>query len=131
MVIIDTSVWIDYLRGLVTPQTSWLDTRIDLQRLALTDLIFCEVLQGVSNEIQAAQVEDQLRKLIIFGTGGVPLAAAAARNYRALRSHGRTTRKVVDCLIATYCLIHDHSLLHNDRDFDAFEKFLGLKVIHP
>ena len=131
MVIVDTSVWIDYLRGRVTPQTSWLDTRMDLQRLALIDLILCEVLQGVSDDSQVVRVEDQLRKLIIFDTGGISLAVATARNYRSLRSRGKTTRKVVVCLIATYCLTHDHSLLHNDRDFDAFEEFLGLKVIHP
>jgi predicted nucleic acid-binding protein len=67
----------------------------------------------------------------VFDMSGVPLAREAARNYRALRSRGLTVRKTIDCLIATFCLRDQHSLLHRDRDFDPFEKLLGLSVIHP
>ena len=63
--------------------------------------------------------------------GGAALAVAAARNYRRLRAAGWTIRRTVDCLIATFCLMEDHELLHNDRDFDPFERALGLRVIHP
>ena len=66
----------------------------------------------------------------VLGTGGVELAAAAG-NYRALRTRGRTVRKTIDCLIATFCLVHQHALLHRDRDFDPFEDVLGLQVVHP
>lgn len=133
MVIVDTSVWIDYLRGADTPQSQWLNDRADQQRLGLTDLILCEVLQGMPNDSQAARVEEQLSKLVIFQTGGRRLAIASARNYRILRTHGRTARKTIDCLIATFCLMNKHSLIHNDHDYDydAFEKHLNLKVIHP
>ena len=91
----------------------------------------CEVLQGLSTDEEALRVLRQLRRFEIFETGGVDLAAAAARNYRRLRSRGRTVRKTIDCLIATFCIEQQHALLHNDRDFDAFEELLGLQVVHP
>lgn len=131
MVIVDTTVWIDYLNGVSTAQTDWLDAELARQRLGLTDLILCEVLQGVHDERQATQTRQELLKFEVFETGGIQLAIAAAQNYRNLRARGRTVRKTVDCLIATFCLIDDHALLHNDQDYDPFEKFLSLRVIHP
>ena len=131
MVIVDTTVWVDYLNGTPTPQTAWLDAELARQRLGLTDLILCEVLQGVRDDRQAAQTRHQLLKFEVFETGGVQLAIAAAQNYRNLRARGRTVRKTVDCLIATFCLTNDHALLHSDQDYDPFEEFLGLRVIHP
>lgn len=131
MVIVDTTVWVDYLNGVASPQTEWLDRELDRQRLGLTDLILSEVLQGVHDERAAAEARRELLKFEVFTTGGVALAVAAARNYRALRARGRTVRRTIDCWIATYCLLNHHSLLHNDSDFDPFEAFLGLQVIHP
>lgn len=131
MVIIDTTVWIDYLNGIQTPQTEWLETEVEKQRLGLTDLILCEVLQGVKDEHLAAETQRELLKFEILPMGGVDLAVAAARNYRKLRVQGLTVRKTVDCLIATFCLMNRHALLHNDRDFDPFEQVLGLPVVHP
>ena len=131
MVIVDTTVWIDYFQGVKNPETDWLDGELDRQRLGLTDVILCEVLQGVRDDLVAKEVEQKLLKLDVFDTGGVDLAREAARNYRALRSRGHTVRKTIDCLIATFCLREQHSLLHRDRDFDPFEKFLELSVIHP
>ena len=131
MIIVDTTVWIDYLNGVATAQTDWLDAEIERQRLGLTDLILCEVLQGVRDEQRAEETRRELLKFEVMPMGGVDLAVAAARNYRALRAKGRTVRKTVDCLIATFCLINKHALLHNDRDFDHFEQGLGLRVIHP
>lgn len=131
VVIVDTTVWIDYLRGVGNPETDWLHVELDRQRLGLTDLIFCEILQGVRDEFTARAVERQLLKLELFATGGIDLAREAARNYRALRSRGHTVRKTVDCLIATFCIREQHSLLHRDRDFDPFEKLLDLSVVHP
>jgi predicted nucleic acid-binding protein len=131
VVIVDTTVWIDYLHGIQEAHTIWLDGELERQRLGLTDLILCEVLQGIREERQAAETERELLKLQVFETGGVDLAIAAAQNYRALRARGRTVRRTVDCLIATYCLTAGHILLHNHRDFDPFEEFLGLRVIHP
>lgn len=131
MVIVDTTVWVDYLQGARNPETDWLNTELDRQRLGLTDIILCEVLQGISDDLVAAEVEGKLLKLEVFEAGSVALAREAARNYRALRGHGHTVRKTIDCLIATFCLRERHSLLHRDRDFDPFERFLGLPVIHP
>ena len=131
MVIVDTTVWVDYLRGTQTPQTDWLEVEMERQRLGLTDLNLCEVLQGVRNEREVIQVRRKLLNFEVFATGGIELATAAARNYRTLRSRGFTVRKTIDCLIATFCLTHNHTLLHNDRDFTPFEQILGLRVIHP
>ena len=130
MVIVDTTVWVDYFRGIRNPETDWLDTELDRQRLGLTDIILCEVLQGVHDDSAAADVERRLRKLEVFETGGVELATEAARNYRVLRARGHTVRKTIDCLIATFCIRSGHSLLHRDRDFDPFETYLELAVVH-
>jgi predicted nucleic acid-binding protein len=129
VVLVDTSVWIDFLNGVPTPETDWLDQQLPRQRLGVLDLVVCEVLQGVASETEAGIVLKELKRLEVFATGGMDLAVAAARNYRLLRRKGRTIRKTLDCLIATFCLVHGHALLHCDRDFDAFEKELGLKVV--
>lgn len=131
MVIVDTTVWVDYFNGTGTRHVEWLDRELDRQRLALTDLILSEVLQGVRNEREAAVTERELLRLEVFSTGGVELAVAAARNYRRLRAKGRTIRRTIDCWIATFCLLNGHALLHNDSDFDPFEELLGLQVVHP
>ena len=129
--IIDTTVWVDYFGGVRNRETDWLDTELDRQRLGLTDIILCEVLQGVRDESAAKTAERDLLKLEVFETGGVDLAREAARNYRLLRRRGYTVRKTIDCVIATFCIREQHSLLHRDRDFDPFEKFLELVVLHP
>jgi predicted nucleic acid-binding protein len=131
VVIVDTTVWVDYLRGVRSIETDWLNTELDRQRLGLTDISLCEVLQGVRDDAIAREVETALTKCEVFDTGGVALAREAARNYRTLRSRGHTVRKTIDCLIATFCLRGQHSLLHTDRDFDPFEELLGLSVVHP
>ena len=131
MVIVDTTVWVDYLNGISTPEVDWFDRESERQRLGLLDLTVCEVLQGISTDAAAAQVLRTLRRFEVFDTGGIALAEAAARNYRSLRASGRTVRKTIDCLIATFCLEHSHALLHCDRDFDPFEDVLGLEVVHP
>jgi predicted nucleic acid-binding protein len=131
VVIVDTTVWVDYLNGVETPQTNWLDAEVEQQRLGLTDLILCETLQGVRDEDRASQVQRELLQFEVFTMGGVDLALTAARNYRTLRANGHTVRKTIDSLIATFCLMNDHALLHNDRNYDPFEEILGLSVVHP
>ena len=131
MVIVDTSVWIDYLRGVANAETNWLNQQIDQQRLGLTDIVLCELLQGLRSESHVLQVRVQLSHFEIFTTGGEALAVTSAANYRTLRSQGVTVRKTIDCLIATFCLLNNHTLLHRDRDFDAFEQHLGLRVVQP
>ena len=131
MVIVDTTVWVDYLNGMVTPHTEWLDREVERQRLGLTDVILCEVLQGVRTEKRFKQVEARLVSFEVFDTGGREMALATARNYRVLRARGRTIRTTIDGWIATFCIVGGHSLLHNDRDFDHFEEVLSLTVVHP
>src|SRR5882672_3503545 len=130
MVIIDTTVWIDYLRSIENPETRWLDRELRRQRLGLTDLILCEVLQGIRQQSSFSRVQAGLLKFHVFQTGGSNLAIAAALNYRHLRERGYTVRKTIDCLIATFCLQAQHQLLHREHDFDLFEKVLGLQIVH-
>jgi predicted nucleic acid-binding protein len=131
MVIVDSSVWIDLLAGRSNEQTEWLARELVQQRMGLTDLILCEVLQGIRGESAFMQVREQLLEFEVFDSGGAELAVAAARNYRLLREQGLTVRTTIDCLIATFCLENGHTLLHRDRDFDVFEKRLGLRVVRP
>jgi predicted nucleic acid-binding protein len=131
MTIVDTTVWIDYLRGVQNKETDYLDQNLGHERFGLTDLILCEILQGIDDEKSFTSVLQELRKFEMFETGGEGLAIESARNFRVLRRQGRTVRKTIDCLIATFCLSQRHSLLHRDRDFDHFEQALGLTVIHP
>ncbi len=131
MVIVDTTVWVDYFNGVDSPEIAWFERGVTRRRLGLLDLMVCEILQGLSTDAEANRVLRQLQRFAILETGGVRLAEAAAQNYRRLRARGKTVRKTIDCLIATFCLEHDHALLHRDRDFDHFEEFLDLQVIHP
>jgi len=131
MVIVDTTVWIDYLTGVRNSETDWLDRELDQRRLGLTDLILCEVLQGIRDDASFGRALREFRRFEIFETGGTELAIAAARNYRDLRRRGYTVRKTIDCWIATFCIRERHSLLHRDRDFEAFESEMGLVVIRP
>lgn len=132
MVIVDTTVWIDHLRGIPNPHSDWLNGQMRSRRIGLTDLVLCEVLQGIREPAAFWEIRDELlRRFLLFETGGRDLAVAAAQNYRTLREQGHTVRKTIDCLIATFCLQGRHELLHRDRDFDAFERILGLRVLHP
>jgi predicted nucleic acid-binding protein len=131
VVIVDSSVWVDYLNGIPTVQTDWLDNEVGRQRLGLTDLILCEVLQGIRDDRRFVQVQRELLEFEVFSGNDTDLAIEAGLNYRKLRARGHTVRRTIDCLIATFCLAGGHSLLHSDRDFDLFEKELGLPVIHP
>ena len=131
MVIVDTTVWIDYFANRTTGQTSWLDREMDRQPIGLTDLILCEVLQGFRRDDQFRRVRRELRNFVLFDSGGEAVAEASAHNYRLLRAKGITIRKTIDCVIATFCLLEGHALLHGDRDFDHFEEHFSLPVIHP
>jgi predicted nucleic acid-binding protein len=131
VVVVDTSVLVDFINGITNPETEWLDLRLDRQRFGLTTLILAELLQGFRTDREAALVHSELSNFEIAESCDADLAVAAAKNYRRLRSDGRTPRKTIDVLIATYCIGKGYALLHRDRDFDAFEERLGLKVIHP
>src|SRR6202035_4163421 len=131
MVIVDTTVWIDYLRGLQNKETDYFDRELGRQRFGLTDLILCETLQGIGDENTFIRVLRELRKFEVFETGGEELAVEAASNFGSLRQRARTDRKTIDGLIATFCLLLRHSLLHRDGGYDHLEDFVGLPVIRP
>src|ERR1700677_4119728 len=131
MTIVDTTVWIDYLAGTINPHTDWLNRELTEQRLGLTDLILGEILQGIRDDSAFGHVLRILSNFEVFESGGETLVVTSARNYRALRARGHTVPKTIDCIIATFCLTQGHSLLHRDHDFDPFENFLGLQVVHP
>lgn len=119
------------MRGRRNPETEWLDRELGREEFGLTDLILCEVLQGVRSEKDFGHARMLLGEFALFSTGGEELVIAAARNYRTIREEGITVRKMIDCFIATFCMTKGYALLHRDRDFDAFEKILGMAVIHP
>jgi predicted nucleic acid-binding protein len=129
MVIVDTTVWIDYFRGVKNPQSLWLEAEAQRKRLGLTDLIVSEVLQGIREDEEFLKVQVELLKFQVFTASGIDLAVRAAENFRKLRKKGFTIRRVADCWIATFCLREGHELLHRDRDFEPFESELGLRVV--
>jgi predicted nucleic acid-binding protein len=131
MVIVDTTVWIDYFRGVENAHSLWLDAQSEHLRLGLTDLSLCEVLQGIQDERELLVVKAALLDFAIFATGGIQFAMQAAENFRKLRSKGFTIRRIADCWIATFCIDQGYALLHRDRDFQPFESELGLRVVHP
>lgn len=129
MLIVDSSVWIDGLRGRATPQVARLVEIGGHEPLGVSDLIIHEVLRGVRGGRRFQEVRSMLLEYQVFLMGGAELAVKAAQNYRELRRRGITVRGPVDCLIATFCIETGHQLLHNDRDFDQFEQHLGLQVV--
>lgn len=129
MLIVDSSVWIDFFRGSQTPQTAILTAILPQQPIGIGDIMLCEVLQGIKANKQFEQVRQQLTQLDVLPVVSPEIAVQAARNYRTLRKKGITVRKTIDTLIATFCIENGHMLLHNDRDFDPFEEHLGLQVV--
>jgi predicted nucleic acid-binding protein len=128
LILVDSSVWIDYFKGTITAQTEMLDTLLGQEPLAIGDLILTEVLQGFDNERDFNDAREMLTSLVVVELGGQEIAIQAAKNFRALRRLGVTVRKTIDTVIATRCIESRYDLLHNDRDFDPFAKHLGLRV---
>jgi len=129
VILVDSSVWIDYLRGIDTRQTDRLHALLGVEPLAIGDLILTEVLQGTTSEKDFRSVQRLLGNLDVLQLGGSAVAVQAARNFPALREKGVTVRKTIDCIIATRCIMDDLTLLHSDRDFDPFITHLGLRSV--
>ncbi|MPN35113.1 tRNA(fMet)-specific endonuclease VapC [bioreactor metagenome] len=127
VIVVDSSVWIDFFRGANTPQAERLDALLGTDPLFVGDLILAEVLQGFSREKDFNQARRLLMSLDTITLGGADIALHAARNYRVLRTQGVTIRKTIDTIIATRCIEDDLSLLYSDRDFDPFVEHLGLR----
>jgi len=128
MIVVDSSVWINYFNGRATAETDAL-ARLAGARLVIGDLIMAEVLQGFRGEADFNRAKQAFARLQYRSIAGREIAIAAARNHRKLRALGVTVRTTIDTLIATFCISEDHELLHCDRDFDPFERYLGLRVV--
>jgi predicted nucleic acid-binding protein len=128
VVLVDTSVWVDYFNGSHTPEADLLDGLLGTGELLIGDLILAELLQGFARDADFRRARRLLLELPCAELVGREVALTAAANYRALRQVGVTVRKTVDLLIATHCVRYRHELLHADRDFDGFEQHLGLRV---
>ena len=126
MILVDSSVWIDYFRGVSTPQSDRLDALLGAQPLVIGDIVLAEVLQGFDSDRDFNQALGLMTSLDLIEIGGRDVAIQAARNFRALRVLGVTVRKTIDTLIATRCIEDRLTLLYSDRDFDPFVKHLGL-----
>lgn len=129
MIVVDSSVWIARLRRLRTPAVARLDVIIDREDVVVGDLVLLEVLQGARDDAHAAQIARQLRRFRVVTMSNEALAVQAARDYRKLRDRGVTVRKTIDMIIGTFCIVHGHALLHDDRDFAPMERYLGLQVV--
>ena len=126
MIVVDTSVWIDFLNGRDTPPVRRFRGLLGGEEVAVGDLMVCEILQGLDSERSAMEVESLLRRFEIVPMVGEAVAVTAARNYRHLRRRGITVRKTIDLIIGTWCIENRRPLLHNDRDFRPMARHLGL-----
>jgi hypothetical protein len=131
MILVDSSIWIDYFRAAVTSQTEHLDWLLGAEPVATGDLILTEVLQGFVSDRDFNQVRKLLASLVVVDLAGQGIAIQAARNFRTLRAHGITVRKTIDTVIATRCIESDLAVLYSDRDFDPFVEHLGLRSALP
>lgn len=129
MILVDASVWVDFFRGKPSVQTDLLDGLLDSHELGIGDLVFTEVLQGCKLDKEFNEVRRLLGRLELITLGGEDIVVEAANNYRKLRRLGLTVRGTIDVVLATRCIVSGHQLLHSDRDFDAFERHLGLRCV--
>lgn len=130
MLMVDSTVWIDYFNGVIDWRTDYLDMHVNLTPILVGDLILAEVLQGFRRDADFEKAHNALGRFQQVQMVSTSLALQSARNYRFLRSNGVTVRKTIDSLIATYCIENRLLFLHNDGDFDGYERHLGLKVVH-
>ena len=126
MIVVDSSVWIDFLNGRKAAHVERLRAALGVEEIIVGDLMLCEVLQGLGSEREASQVESLLRRFDIVPMAGQAIAVSAARNFRSLRKRGVTIRKTIDLLIGTWCIENRRALLHNDSDFKPMAQHLGL-----
>lgn len=130
MILVDSSVWVDFFRNHPTAQAEWLDRNLGAETVVVADLVLAEVLRGFKDDRGFNAARRFLGRLLQVTLGGEELAVQAAKNSRKLRSRGITVRGTIDVVIATRCITDGLQLLHSDRDFDAFEAHLGLRVVN-
>ncbi|MFA6055539.1 MAG: PIN domain nuclease [Thermodesulfovibrionales bacterium] len=129
MILVDSSVWIDYFNGRKTAKTDWLDLALGNEQIIVGDLIMAEVLQGFQSDKDFKTARKLLLVFPFMAMVGQELAIKSALNYRFLRKKGVTVRKTIDVMIGTFCLNYQLKLLHDDGDFDPMEKYLNLKIV--
>jgi len=129
VLVVDSSVWIDYFNGEPNPARNTLRKLLDEGelRIVVPDLVMFEVLRGFRHERDFRQARLLFAALDVEEACVAELALAAAQNFRSLRARGITVRSAIDVLVATFCIERDYALLHRDRDFDAFEELRGLR----
>lgn len=127
MVLVDSSVWVDYFNGTVNAQTDKLDELMGSGTVLVGDLMLAEVLQGFRHDREYRLAKAQLLEFPMRAIVSESSALAAAEFYRKLRKRGITVRKTVDSLIAAHCIAFDTALLYSDRDFEPFRKYFGLR----
>ena len=129
MIVVDTTVWIDFFRRTETREDRHLHQLILNDRaIALTDLIYCEILQGIREDTQYVRTRKMLQRYPILRMGGLDMIEKGAKIYRTCRRQGVTVRKTIDCLIASVCLTHNLALFHNDSDFDLIARHTPLQI---
>lgn len=131
MILVDSSVWINYFNGISTWQTDLLDHYLSNTPIIIGDLILTEVLQGFRSNTDFETAKNFLGALQFRQIGGYRVAIKSANNYRILRKSGVTVRKTIDIIIATFCIIEGLTLLHDDRDFDPMVTHFSLKTPSP
>jgi predicted nucleic acid-binding protein len=131
MILVDSSVWVDYFNGTASSETDFLDTVLGAEPIAIGDFILAEVLQGFRRNSDYEIAKALLLNLTCLDLLGPDISIKAADNYRTLRRRGITVRKTVDCIIATFCIERSFPLLYTDRDFDPFVRSLGLTSALP
>jgi len=131
VILVDSSVWINYFNGISTWQTDLLDHHLSNTPIIIGDLILTEVLQGFRSNTDFETAKNFLSALQFRQIGGYNVAIQSANNYRILRKEGVTVRKTIDIIIATFCIIEGLTLLHDDRDFDPMVTHFSLKTPSP
>ncbi|MBU4056119.1 MAG: PIN domain nuclease [Proteobacteria bacterium] len=131
MILVDSSVWINYFNGISTWQTDLLDHYLSNTPIIIGDLILTEVLQGFRSNADFETAKNFLSALLFREIGGYNVAIQSAQNYRTLRKAGVTVRKTINIIIATFCIIEGFTLLHDDRDFDPMVTHFSLKTPLP
>lgn len=130
MILVDTSVWIDFFRGVASSERRMLHKLLeDDEEISITGIILTETLQGINDDTKSRLLEDYLRAIPIYKPKGVATYIEAARIYVVCRKMGKTIRSTVDCIIAAICLENDWFILHKDRDYDIIQECAGLKVL--
>lgn len=129
MVLVDTSVWIDYFNGIASRQTDRLNALLGTGTVLVGDLILTELLQGFARDTQFRRARLLMDEFPCADLAGRVVALQAAENYRILRARGVTVRKTIDVIIATFCILNEHVLLHANKDFTPMRRHIGLQVL--